>query len=306
MNVDREWTPHPNNPLISPVWPEWLVGDPVVVPPEQSPDGEWHMFLNTILWIYRYTSDDGIEWKRAQRVCHGMRASVIKENDEFFLFYEMNFTPWHSVIMARKSKDLKKWSGPKAILTPSLRWEKEKSFVMSCPCIVKTDTGFKLYYSTGQVFLKDLGFPEPKYIGVAESDEILGTYKKSFAPIITPDKNHKYRNLGAGAIKVYRDDENNRWVGFNNGIYIDEMKRSRSSIRILTSEDGISWNEALPEPVISPTDGWKKALVYQLGMVERPNGDMWLYYNSRDGWRKATERIGLEIGRRKNEVASNK
>ena len=168
---------------------------------------------------------------------------------------------------------------------------------MSCPCVARDGDKFRLYYSTGQVFLKDLGFPEPRYIGFAESDDLLGPYIKNPEPLFGPEPDHPYRNRGAGAIKVYRDEEKNRWVGFNNGIYTDEQNRSRSAIMVLTSTDGVSWTERFPDPIIGPDMGWKRALVYQLDAVPRPDGSLWVYYNSRDGWRFGRERIGLEIGR---------
>lgn len=301
MEINFDWSQHPDNPLISPQWPEWLLGDPVVVAPEESPDGRWHMFLNTILWLYRYTSDDGIKWRRASRVCHGMRAFVLKDDDEFLLFYELIYTPWLSRIAVRRSTDLVKWSAPKALLSASLPWEKRRGVrVMSCPCVVKDGGIYRMYYSAGQVFLSDLGFPEPMFIGVAESESVDGPWIKRETPLFGPEADNPLRSLGAGAIKVYRDEANNRWIGFNNGIYNDEKGRSRSSIKLLTSADGIEWEDPLGAPVVAPDKGWRKALVYQLCMVERPDGEVWLYYNSRDGWRVGTERIGLEIGRLKN------
>lgn len=301
MEIDLEWAEHPENPLIEPVWPEWLLGDPVVVPPEGSPDGKWHMFLNTVLFIYRYTSDDGIKWKRRQRVCRGMRNFIFRENGEYFMFYERHSTPWRSRIMVRRSGDLRKWSRPEKMLVPELEWEKEGARVVSCPCVVRDGGTYRLYYSAGQVFLHDLGFAEPKYVGVAESAGLLGPYEKRAEPIFGPEEGHPYRNRGAGAFKVYRDEEKGRWVGYNNGLYTGEKGRSRSAVMLLTSVDGLDWDEPLSEPIIMPTSGWKKALVYQLCMVERPGGEVWLYYNSRDGWRFGRERIGLEIGRQVRE-----
>ena len=297
MDINLEWTSHPENPLIRPAFPAWLIGDPVVLPPEESPDGMWHMFTNSVLWVYRYTSPDGIRWKRVQRICHGMRAFVFKENGEFFLFYERHASPRRSVIMVRRSRELTKWSGPQEVLAPELSWETPVTRTVSCPCVVRAGDRYRMYYSAASVFLKDLGFCEPLHIGIAESDSLLGPWEKMTEPILSPSGGHPFRSLGAGAIKVYADPENKRWVGFNNGIYRDEQNRTRSAIMVLTSGDGVAWDEAFPEPVIRPGEGWKKALVYQLCIVKRENGEVWLYCNARDGWRFGVERIGLEIGR---------
>jgi hypothetical protein len=297
MDIQLEWTSHPNNPLIKPAFPEWLLGDPAVLQAEDSPDGHWHLFANTVLWVYHYTSPDGIRWKRRDRVCHGMRPFLYREGGGFFLFYEMHYLPTRSVIMARGSADLYHWGPARKVLSAERSWEREVTRTVSCPCIVRAGDTYRLYYSAGSVFLRDLGFCEPLYIGCAEADSLLGPYRKRPEPLLGPEQGHPYRNRGAGAIKVYRDADEDRWVGFNNGIYGDESGRSRSAISILTSEDGFGWHEPLPEPVIKPTHGWKEALVYQLSLVTRPNGEIWLYYNARDGWRFGRERIGLEIGR---------
>ena len=74
-------------------------------------------------------------------------------------------------------------------------------------------------------------------------------------------------------------------------IYRDENGRSRSAISLMVSEDGIKWIDFPFNPIISPKDGWKKALVYQLDMVDY-NGRKIIYYNARDGWREGKERIG--------------
>lgn len=301
MNLDLEWSAHPDNPLIEPIWPEWLLGDPVALPEEQTPDGLWHMFLNTVLFIYHYTSEDGVKWRRRNRVGRGMRCFIYKEGETYYMFHERHIHPWRSNIVVRFSKDLWDWSRPRRILRPGRKWEREGGSTVCCPCVVRDGDVYKLYYSAGNVFLKDLGFAEPKYIGVAEATSLLGPYRKRNNPLFAPDECDPLRNMGAGAIKVYRDDENDRWVAFNNGIYTDSENRSRSAITVLFSSDGNKWEEPHTEPLFAPGRGWEKALVYQLDAVLRPGGELWVYYNARDGWRAGTERIGLKIGRPVND-----
>ena len=296
MDIHLEWRPHPASPLIRPVFPGWLIGDPVVLPPEATPDGAWHLFSNSVLWVHHYTGPDGIRWKRLGRVCRGMRAFVFRTDEDYVLFYERHRSPWRSVIMARRSRDLLQWSRPTTVLVPEYPWEAVVTRTVSCPCVVHAGGRYRMYYSAASVFLKDLGFCEPLHIGVAESDAVLGPYEKRGEPLLSPSAGHPFRSLGAGALKVYEDPENARWVGFNNGIYRDERGRTRSAILLLTSQDGLAWEEPLPEPIIRPGQGWKRALVYQLCVVPRPGGEVRLYYNARDGWRFGVERIGLEIG----------
>lgn len=134
---------------------------------------------------------------------------------------------------------------------------------------------------------------EPRFIGMAESDSIEGPYRKRPEPILRPSAGDPYCNLGAGAMKVYAEGDG--FVGFQNGIYRDAEGRSRSAIRVLDSGDGISWRSLDPKPILAPeASGWKRGLVYQLDVV-RFRDEYRLYYNARDGWRRAKERIGVAI-----------
>jgi hypothetical protein len=86
--------------------------------------------------------------------------------------------------------------------------------------------------------------------------------------------------------------------GFNNGIYRDQEGRSRSSIGIFKSADGINWDWASDGPVVFPEgEGWKKALVYAMDPKLISDKELLLYFNSRSGWFIGAERIGLATGR---------
>jgi hypothetical protein len=290
----KNWTDDPRNPLLEPPFPEFLLGDPTVVPPQDSPDPNWHMFANTLLGIHHFTSADGIHWSRRGKVGPGFRPCVFGKNGNFYLFYEHFTVPqFRSVIALRISSDLWEWSNPRFVLGPGLSWEGNISRNTGNPCLVEVEGGYRLYYSAGVVFLPDLGFCEPLHIGVAHSRNIEGPYLKRESPVISPEPGDTYRNLGAGAIKVLFDEERGLYYGFNNGIYRDSCGRTRSAILLLSSEDGLGWRQEYPDPIISPEgDGWKRALVYQLD-VKRVDGEMLMYYNARSGWRFGRERIGL-------------
>ncbi len=294
------WVDHPANPLIEPPgWWEWLIADPTVVIPEESPDRSFHLFAHSLRGIHHYLSDDGILWRRiAGPLFAGLRPFIHREGNLYYLFYEV-FSPIRgSYIAARTSSDLTAWSDEKLILSPLFQWEKSIISTNSNPCVVRQQGGYRLYYSAALVWLKDCYFPEPKYIAVAESDGILGPYRKMPEPIIEPSKDCGWRNLGAGAIKVLPREENGPWIGFNNGISTDDEGRSRSEIRILESSDGLSWTDCLGQAILKPEgNGWKKALVYAMDVRRR--GNEWLlYYNARDGWFRGKERIGLAVGRK--------
>lgn len=295
----QNWIDYKDNPLIKPKAPEWIIADPTFLYKDQTPDGKWHLFAHGILFgIYHFISNDGLRWINTNyKIDSGMRPFLFRENDVYYLLYEKMLNTFKSVIILRESTDLFKWSKPKIILTPSLPWEGGLSRTNGNPCLIKIKDTYQLYYSAGSVFLKDCLFAEPKYIGLAESKNIRGPYKKLNRPIIKPSKN-MYRNFGAGAIKVIFLESENLWIGFNNGIYIDNHGKSRSSIILMHSKDGINWNDSFKKPILFPTMGWKRSLVYQLD-VRKVKSTYWLYYNARAGWAIGVEKIGLAILNRK-------
>jgi hypothetical protein len=208
----------------------------------------------------------------------------------------MNNFPERCWIVMRESGDLQHWSEPKVMLEPDLFWE-DMEFRPTCrnACVVRAPDGkFRLYYSGGVKRIPDLGFEEPANIGVAFADAIDGPYIKYPEPLLTPDDNDPYRNIGAGAMKVYYLEEYGLYVGFNNGIYWDKaIDHSRSAIHILLSEDGLYWFDTPKNPILAPVaDSWKSSLVYQLCLAAW-EGQWRLYYNSREGWDVGVERIGL-------------
>jgi predicted GH43/DUF377 family glycosyl hydrolase len=283
---------HVSNPLITPPFPEFLIADPTFLPPDQSPDGKWHLFAHGILLgIHHFRSDDGVAWRRVGRLFWGMRPFVMKEGDGYLMFFERIVSLKKSVIAMARSGDLVHWSRPVVILEPSLEWEGTTARTNGNPSVVRCDDGWRLYYSAGLSWLKDCGFPEPRHIGVAFADRPEGPWRKHPQPILSPSPDVPHRNHGAGAIKVVRDGTG--FLGFNNGIFIDAEGRSRSDIRLLLSDDGIAWREAADRPLVAPEGtGWKRALVYALD-ARCVDGTWWMYYNARSGWRFGVERIGL-------------
>lgn len=297
--ISEHWlhfTDSPRNPLIDPPRGTWLIGDPTVLAPCDGPDGSWHLFCNTITALHHYTSADGYEWtERGGPLFKGIRACVRRFEERFVLFYE-TFLRWRRRGVAlRISTDLENWSEPQLLLEPSLPWEGLILPATTNPCWISGDFGHRLYFSAANIVLWDTFVIEPRHIGMAESDELQGPYRKRPLPILSPSRSDPYANLGAGAIKVYADGD--RFVGFQNGVYRDPKGRSRSAIRVLESTDGIRWSPVGREPLIAPEpDGWKRGLVYQLDVVRFGNEHR-LYYNARDGWRRARERIGVAISR---------
>ena len=215
----------------------------------------------------------------------------MKDNGDYYLFYERPTFSLHSAIAFRKSPDLKNWSVEKILLAPSLKWEGRN---LACPFVSKMDDGYRLYYSANLVFLKDCLYFEPRYIGMATAKTVDGHYEKYPSPIIQPDSKTPWCNLGSGSIKVYPNSIGG-FTAYNNGIYSNPEGQSSSAIRRLTSADGLRWSEAQTTPIIIPEGtGWKRAFVYAFD-VKKVGKQRWLYYNARDGWVFGRERIGLAI-----------
>lgn len=295
-----EWKDCPDNPLVEPIKPDWMVADPSVLTPDITPDGKWHMFANAIIQgIQHFVSDDGIHWQRvAKKLFIGIRPYVFFEDNLYYLFYEKPDSIRSSVIALRVSPDLVNWSDAKVILKPEYGWEKKWPLATNGnPCLVKYENKYRLYYSASWVFLPDCLFIEPLYIGVAESDNIEGPYVKKTSPIIEPVSDPYFRNMGAGSMKVIPPSNNDdKWCAFNNGIFLDERGKSRSEIHLLESVDGYDW-QTVKGPLVTFEDtGWKKALVYAMHVVEY-SGEWRMYYNARSGWFIGKERIGVAIAR---------
>jgi len=283
---------HPENPLIPPMDLVQIISDPTIVVPEDSPDGLWHLFASTDFRLTHWVSEDGIHWKNVKNYFWLNHTQwIFKEGNKYYLFYQVKRFPsgWINV---RISEDLYNWSKPKKVLWATLKWEKRQiGGVVRNPCVVKVDSKYYLYYSGGIQFFRDLGWGEPKHIGLAISDNILGPYEKLKDPIISPDKNHPYRNEGCGGLRVYRWF-GSYFIGFENGVYRDKDRKVHSAILLLVSKDGIKWHDVTP--LILPSDGWKKVFVWQLDAI--PRGDeIWIYYNARNGWIRGIEQIGLTI-----------
>ena len=293
----EKWRDVSENPLIEPPdgsEPGSVIGDPQVVSPGRF-DEYWHLFAHSGMRIYRFKSLDGIHWKPEGTLPFpGALVYLFKEDDTWHIFYTVYEEPPNTKICMRESMDLENWSEETVILKPELPWELEGPCKqVRNPCLVKVGDRYRLYYSGGTIWFDDCGYEEPKYVGFAEAEDIHGPYKRCGNPILRPDPNIPYRNFGAGALKVYR--WRGEYLGFNNGIYKGPDGRSRSAICLLASSDGVAWVDAPFNPVIAPTGGWKRAMVYQLDVVFDVDGETRIYYNARDGWRGGVERIGCSI-----------
>ena len=297
------WQEAPENPLIRAPFPSPIVADPSVCPPTQSPDGRWHLFAHSLVGIHHYTSGDGLAWEKQRGVVarNALRPFLYREADRYYLLYErtrlfLPFLPWSSHIEVRCSLDLRCWSQPQTLLQPSLPWHlRGASRAVSNPCLVRVGDTYRLYFSAGLVHLEDCGFDEPAHVGVAEGPSPHGPFVPRHEPILSPSPTDAFANLGAGALKVLRAADG--FLGLQNGIYRDEQGRSRSAVRMLTSDDGIHF-AVQGAPFLLPTTGWRRSHVYAVDARELGD-ELYLYFNARDDWHwtRGREAIGLLRGR---------
>ena len=297
-----QWGEEAGNPLIEPIGRSWMIADPTVLLPEESPDGRWHLFANSIPpRLHEFVSEDGVDWRHARSFARGaMRAFVRRFADRYHLFYEVVdwWLPLRSRIVHSVSEDLIHWSQPREVLRPSFAWHGRVNRNVGNPCVVAWREEYLLFYSAGTVFLRDCGFVEPRYVGLARSRSLHGPWSADRDPILGPRPEDPLRHLGAGSIKVHSEPATGTLWGFNNGIYRDGEGRSRSALALLSSADGVVWEGLEEGPFLAPGgSGWKRALVYAVDVRRTAHNQLHLYFNARDGWFRGKERIGLAIGR---------
>lgn len=309
----NNWIDYPQNPVIGHFGQEGenvAIGDPQILTPGEF-DNRWHAFYHGfydekfIPYYHHLVSTDGIRWQMEDKWQWNYNPSFLFRDSKRFYLYSTDILRDRAdrekygcsmIIRVKYTTDLKNWSESTDLIIPTLAWERESTpgferVQARNPCMIKTYEGkYRLYYSAGTVKLEDCGYEEPRYIGFAESESPLGPFVKHGEPILKPDKSIPHRNLGAGAIKVF--GYNGAYLALYNSIYTDSQNRSRSAINVLISQDGMDWLEAPYNPIIKPTEGWKRALVYQLDLV-RVGNDLRMYYNARDGWDGGTEKIGF-------------
>ena len=141
------WTEDPENPILYPPPLSPVLADPSFICPEDAPDGRWHLFAHSIHGIHQYVSEDGRKFHGgAITARNGMRPFVLRHGDLFYLYYERfrsmglytSWLPveWYSRIVVSRSADLKRWSPPREILSPSLPWHDSGKYGKSVglPC----------------------------------------------------------------------------------------------------------------------------------------------------------------------------
>ena len=288
-----EFTLYENNPVLKNPFNSFVVADPSLLTPDKSHDGKYHLFCHTFYGVYRYDSENGIDFRRVKRILpRAMRPNINYINGKYYLFYERTQTllknalsvvggKWKSEIFVTESDDLENWSKPKLVIGKTRPFEAdEHGQSISNPFLLEKDDGYRLYYSCGQTFIKDCGFCEPTHISFAESKNADNGYVSRTEPIISPDKDIEYLNLCSGCLKVYKLAD--CYIGLQNGIYMKDGK-SHSAIMLLRSDDGENFEFVKPflEPQLCGDNEWMAQFVYASHLVFY-NGALRLYFNARN------------------------
>lgn len=288
--------------LILPRFPSPIIADPSFLFPEECLDGRWHLFAHDAFGLVHLSSADGLSWQRLARpLRNGMRPFIRNFDGQYYLYYEA-YRPlglvrtalpgpkrWQSNLVVRESPDLRQWSDPRLILAADfpLAQAGRLGRSVSNPCIVNTQSGWLFYFSSALVRIEDCGFNEPLYICLAETDKDTGP-SGPFSPprqaMLDPADDGLPGVLGAGAITVVKLD--NGFAGLQNKLYTDNDGKSRSALFLLTSNDGRHWDCQSRQPLLAPSDGWRRSHVYACDCRFRPADQRWyLYYNARDAWK---------------------
>lgn len=288
-----EFELYKGNPVIKNPFNSFVVADPSVLTPDNSHDGKWHLFAHTFFGVYRYDSENGIDFRKVKRVVNrALRGNINYIDGKYYLFYERTQNllknalsvvggKWKSEIYVTCSDNLDDWSEPRLVIGKTKPFEAdEHGQSISNPFLFKTSEGYRLYYSCGQTFIKDCGFCEPTHISFAESKNVENGYVSRNQPIISPDENIEYLNLCSGCLKVYALAD--CFIGLQNGIY-QKDGNSYSAIMLLRSDDGENFEFVKPflVPQICGDNKWMAQYVYASHMVLH-DGVLRMYFNARN------------------------
>ena len=281
------------NPVIKNPLTSFVIADPSVITPEISHDNNFHLFCHTFFGVYHYISDNGINFKKVQKIVpRAMRPNINYIDGKYYLFYEKTRNvianlfslfgvKWKSEIFCTTSTDLKIWCEPFSVIKKTRPHEEdEHGTAISNPFLINIAEKYRLYYSCGQTFIKDCGFCEPTHISFAESDSVDSGYISRETPIISPDKNVEYLNLCSGCLKVYKLKD--CYIGLQNGLFEKDGK-SHSAIMLLKSDDGINFEFVKPflVPQKCGNSNWMAQYVYACCLTSY-NNKISVYFNARN------------------------
>ena len=311
---DASWYAYSDEPIQkSPFWKAGLY-DPAVIQREDSPDNLWHLFANTWEGIEHYTSQSGFDY-RVQHVVllRGHSPFIFREGNTYYLLYETHDKDYlgmrdksnrisSSRINMISSTDLKLWSKPRVLLSAlDVPYASDYSEPrLSRPQLVMWEGRYRLYFGASHRELYDTGQTCTEYFSYAESDTINGPYVPLKSPIMASDPDSRWSNLALGSIKILPCAQG--FAAIRCSFFFDEEeRRSRSVMMLLTSEDGIKFEE---KRILMPPirEGWASRYITSCDAVYRSEEKAWYCYFSANDMGNGDhpflvrESLGLLIG----------
>lgn len=303
------------NPILMPSeLGEWLLGDPTLL---QLGD-ELHLWGNEVFHGILHFSAKLTDVTNFTKVETSVRlpganrayAHFDAARNTVILFYEQYYPPLFrsSKIQWVESKvdGTWKWSAPTVALEPTLEWEMIGTKRVGNPFVFFNSQVSKwwMYYSASSVHLDDADIDEPLHLGLAQADDLRGKWTRVTAtPLVIVGGFQNATVLGIGSLKLVKGlngDGTPRVALCNRVTRHDVTNVTGSTISSLKSVNGgLSWQvetAALitPTPAADPRT-WKESYVYGFDTFVSPLDSNWtlVFYNARNGWRHATEAIGV-------------
>lgn len=307
------WYVYSDEPVQESPWYKPRLSDPFILMPEESPDKLWHLFAHTWMGIEHFVSSSGFDWKEAGRVVwRGHYPYIFQLDGTYYLLYETHdrdlrrkrkggISSRSSRLMITSSSDLRLWSQPRLLLdSGNIPFSADFSSPdVSRPQLIMWQGTFRLYFEASRITLQDSGQKCAYYFGFAESDRIEGPYQVHPRPILEGDPDGEWANMALGAVRI---------IPCCDGIaaiesafrYDDVLRRTRSALLLLTSEDGIHFGgERLL--MDSPEDGWAGGYITSSSANWREDEGSWYCYfsancRSRHRLIPGRESLGLLLG----------
>lgn len=313
------WFPFSDEPLLTGKDYAPKFCDPQILLPEQSCDGKWHLFVHSWLGLHHFVSTSGIAWEPRKMIEPRAHSPFIFiENENYYLIYEKHDRniPFinhrtgegkgesYSCIEMRTSTDLVTWSKPRLLLdsrTIPFAGDYLKYPRISRPQLIVAGDEYRLYFGASHLVLPDTKQKVSRYFACASAPAITGPYSmaKPERPLIEPDPDDKWSNLGCGSIRVVPCGD--YLYAFQCPVHWDaEKKRTSSCLILLKSEDGYVWNRCSDEPILVPAQkGWTSSYIMGCDVHYKADEKCWYCYYSASGNKRLTfkqESIGLLLG----------
>ena len=314
MIENCSWFPFSDEPVVRSLWYVPRFSSPKVILPSDSPDGRWHMFVDSVLGIHHFISDSGIAWEPNKVVvARGHYPSIYKENGKFYLVYEVHgfSLSYRQFDKSRKnskigicsSDDLFAWSEPRIVLDGENVSYADFSGrkILSFPQIVKMQSGlYRLYFSASVRVLPDSKQKVGKFFGYAEATDLDSEFTvPENSLLLKTSRDDKCADAATGSISLFTDGD--IFYGLQCGYFWDEVeKRTSSAVFLLKSKDGNSFERCSGNPLIMPQSGsWAGQYIRSCSINYMKDENCFYCYFSACGEKESfflKESIGLFIG----------